>query len=144
MSALARAFQRIEALLAIIAPFSYNRSSSMRMTASLLMANPRDEEEDDMALLCCHGTAGEMFLITRFPDEEELEITLGEEPYLLRDLKVTLSAKRLLVEVAAADADVFGGDDVLEIEHASDGTDRAEIEETLRILLAGVGSLEIQ
>ncbi|WP_122741716.1 hypothetical protein [Pseudomonas sp. PS01301] len=115
----------------------------MRMTASLLMANPRDEEEDDMALLCCHGSEGEMFLMTRFPDEEELEITLGEEPYLLRDLKVTLSANRLLVEVAAADADVFGGDDLLEIEHASDAAELAEIGETLRILLAGVGTLEI-
>lgn len=116
----------------------------MRITASLLMANPRDEEEDDMALLCCEGSAGEMFLMTRFPDEEELEITFGEDPYLLRDLKVTLSADRLLVEVAAADAEVFGGEDVLEIVHASDTAELAEIEETLRILLAGVGSLEIQ
>jgi hypothetical protein len=115
----------------------------MRITATLLLANPCDEEEDDMALLCCHGSAEEMFLMTRFPDEEELEITLGEEPYLLRDLKVTLSAKHLLVEVAAADADVFGGDDVLEIEHASDAAELAEIGETLRILLAGVGTLAI-
>jgi hypothetical protein len=116
----------------------------MRITASLLMANPRDEEEDDMALLCCHGADGEMFLMTRFPDEEELEITLGEEPYLLRDIKVTLSADRLMVEVAAGDADVFGGDDVLEIVHSSDAAERAEVEQTLRILLAGVGTLEIQ
>lgn len=113
----------------------------MRLTASLLMANPRDEEEDDMALLCCHGAAGEMFLMTRFPDEEELEITLGEEPHLLRDLKVTLSADRVLVEVAAGDEAVFGGDEELEIIHSSDAGELAEVEETLRILLDGVGTL---
>ncbi|CAI3787701.1 hypothetical protein AHFPHNDE_01370 [Pseudomonas sp. MM227] len=115
----------------------------MRITATLLLANPRDEEEDDMALLCCHGSADEMFLMTRFPDEEELEITLGDDPYLLRDLKVTLSADRLLVAVAAGDAAVFGGDDLLEIVHASDAAELAQIEETLRILLEGVGTLEI-
>ncbi len=115
----------------------------MRITATLLLANPRDEEEDDMALLCCHGSAGEMFLMTRFPDEEELEITLGEEPYLLRELKVTSSANCLLVAVAAGDAEVFGGDDLLEIVYPSDEAQRVEIEETLRILLQGVGALEI-
>ncbi|WP_296249572.1 hypothetical protein [Pseudomonas sp. UBA4194] len=115
----------------------------MRITAALLMANPRDEEEDDMALFCCHGAQGEMFLMTRFPDEQELEITLGEEPYLLRDLKVTLSADRVLVEVAAQDAEVFGGDDVLEITHASDAQELAEVEQTLRILLDGLGTLVV-
>ena len=116
----------------------------MRMTANLLMANPCDEEEDDMALLCCHGAGGEMFLMTRFPDEEEVEITLGEEPYLLRDIKVTLGAQRLLVEVAAADDQVFGGDDVLEIEHSSDAADLAEARAALEILLAGVGTLVVE
>jgi hypothetical protein len=28
-----------------------------------------------MAMLCCHSDKGEMFLMSRYPDEDELEIT---------------------------------------------------------------------
>ncbi len=111
----------------------------MHMLATLLIANPRDEEEDDIALLCCHGAADEMFLMTRFPDEDELEITLGEQPHLLRDVKVTLSAQLLRIEVA--DAEVFDGDLVLDITHSTAAGDMPEVIETLRILLEGVGTL---
>lgn len=45
--------------------------------------------------------------------------------------------------VAAQDAEVFGGDDVLEITHASDAQELAEVEQTLRILLDGVGTLVV-
>jgi hypothetical protein len=65
----------------------------MKLDVLQLLANPCDDEEDNMAMLCCYGLMGELFLMTRFPDEDEIEITFGEnDPQLVRDIKVTLSA----------------------------------------------------
>ncbi|SCW69747.1 MULTISPECIES: hypothetical protein [unclassified Pseudomonas] len=112
----------------------------MQMTTALLIANPCDEEEDNMAMLCCHSAQGEMFLMTRYPDEDELEIALDGEPSTLDGVKVTLSPTRLLIEIAAADADALNGDDVLEITHDTDAADLAEVELTLQNILKGTGT----
>jgi hypothetical protein len=112
----------------------------MQMTTALLIVNPCDEEEDDMAMLACHSDQGEMFLMTRYPDEDELEITLDGEPSTLDGVKVTLSPTRLLIEIAAADADALNGDDSLEIFHDTDAADLAEVEETLQNILKGTGT----
>lgn len=85
----------------------------MQMTTDHLLANPCDDEEDNMAMLCCHTNSGEMFLMTRYPDEDELEITLEDEPSTLDGIKVTLSPTRLLIEIGAGDTDVLKGDDHL-------------------------------
>jgi hypothetical protein len=112
----------------------------MQLTTAHLIANPCDDEEDNMAMLCCHSAKGEMFLMTRYPDEDEVEITLDGEPSTLDGLKVTLSADRLLIEIAAADADALNGDDSLEILHGTDAADLAEVEETLQNILKGTGT----
>ncbi|AEA69556.1 MULTISPECIES: hypothetical protein [Pseudomonas] len=112
----------------------------MQMTTTLLIANPCDDEEDNMAMLCCHSAQGEMFLMTRYPDEDELEIALDGEPSTLDGVKVTLSPTRLLIEIAAADADALNGDDVLEITHDTDAADLAEVELTLQNILKGTGT----
>ncbi|MCM2463581.1 hypothetical protein ACIPQ1_10855 [Pseudomonas sp. LARHCG127] len=112
----------------------------MQMTTALLIANPCDDEEDNMAMLCCHSAQGEMFLMTRYPDEDELEITLDGEPSTLDGVKVTLSPTRLLIEIATADADALNGDDVLEIIHDTDAADLAEVELTLQNILKGTGT----
>ncbi|MEX0165703.1 hypothetical protein MRBLPD1_004243 [Pseudomonas brassicacearum] len=112
----------------------------MQMTTTLLIANPCDDEEDNMAMLCCHSAQGEMFLMTRYPDEDELEIALDGEPSTLDGVKVTLSPTRLLIEIAAADADALNGDDVLEIIHDTDAADLAEVELTLQNILKGTGT----
>ncbi|WP_136475250.1 hypothetical protein [Pseudomonas sp. DG56-2] len=112
----------------------------MQLTTALLFATPCDDEEDNMATLCCHSDKGQMFLMTRYPDEDTVDITLDDEPCTIDGLKVTLSAKRLLIEVAPGDVDVFNGDDHLEISLSSDGTDLAEVEETLRNILDGTGT----
>ncbi|WP_260963110.1 hypothetical protein [Pseudomonas citri] len=112
----------------------------MQMTTALLIANPCDDEEDNMAMLCCHSTQGEMFLMTRYPDEDELEIALDGEPSTLDGVKVTLSPTRLLIEIAARDADALNGDDVLEIIHDTDAADLAEVELTLQNILKGTGT----
>ncbi|UZE21449.1 hypothetical protein LOY67_15485 [Pseudomonas sp. B21-056] len=112
----------------------------MQMTTALLIANPCDDEEDNMAMLCCHSLQGEMFLMTRYPDEDALEIALDGEPSTLDGVKVTLSPTRLLIEIAAADADALNGDDVLEISHDTDAADLAEVELTLRNILKGTGT----
>ena len=112
----------------------------MQMTTALLIANPCDDEEDNMAMLCCHSAQGEMFLMTRYPDEDELEIALDGEPSTLDGIKVTLSRTRLLIEIAPADADALNGDDVLEITHDTDAADLAEVELTLRNILKGTGT----
>jgi hypothetical protein len=110
------------------------------MTTPLLIVNPCDEEEDNMAMLCCHSNKGEMFLMTRYPDEDELEITLDDEPSSLDGVKVTLSPTLLKIEIAAADADALDGDDVLEITHSTDASELAEVEETLQNILKGTGT----
>ncbi|VVO57072.1 hypothetical protein [Pseudomonas fluorescens] len=112
----------------------------MQMTTALLIVNPCDDEEDNMAMLCCHSDQGEMFLMTRYPDEDELEITLDDEPSTLDGVKVTLSPTRLLIEIAAADVDALNGDDSLEIIHNTDAGDLAEVEETLKNILDGTGT----
>lgn len=112
----------------------------MQMTTSLLIVNPCDDEEDNMAMLACHSDKGDMFLMSRYPDEDELEITLDGEPSTLDGVKVTLGPTRLLIEIAAADADALNGDDVLEITHNTDASDLAEVELTLRNILDGTGT----
>ena len=112
----------------------------MQMTTPLLIVNPCDEEEENMAMLCCHSDEGEMFLMSRYPDEDELEITLDGEPSTLDGVKVTLSPTLLKIEIAAADADALNGEDVLEITHSTDASDLAEVEETLKNILKGTGT----
>ena len=112
----------------------------MQMTTDHLLANPCDDEEDNMAMLCCHTDSGEMFLMTRYPDEDELEITLEDEPSTLDGVKVTLSPARLLIEIGAGDTDVLKGDDFLEILHSTAAADLAEVEETLQNILKGTGT----
>ena len=112
----------------------------MQMTTPLLIVNPCDEEEDNMAMLCCHGKNGEMFMLTRYPDEDEVELTWDYEPSTLDGLKVTLGDTSLLVELAAGDTDALGGKDQLQIAHATAASDMAEVEETLQNILNGTGT----
>ncbi|WP_095079162.1 hypothetical protein [Pseudomonas sp. Irchel s3h17] len=112
----------------------------MQLTTAHLIANPCDDEEDNLAMLCCHSNQGDMFLMTRYPDEDELEITLDGEPSTLDGVKVTLSPTRLLIEIAAADVDALNGADHLEILHGTAQADLAEVEETLRNILKGTGT----
>jgi hypothetical protein len=112
----------------------------MKMQTALLIVNPCDDEEDNMAMLCCHSDKGEMFLMSRYPDEDELEITLDGEPSTLDGVKVTLTSTVLKIEIGAADADALNGDDVLEITFAPDMVDLAEVEQTLQNILEGTGT----
>ena len=112
----------------------------MQMNTALLIVNPCDDEEDNMAMLCCHSDKGEMFLMSRYPDEDELEITLDGEPSTLDGLKVTLGKTLLKIEIAAADADALNGDDVLEITFNPAMVDLDEVEETLKNILDGTGT----
>lgn len=126
--------------LLLHSPHSLSQDFPMQMTTDLLIANPCDDEEDNMAMLCCTSAAGELFLMSRFPDEDELEIIFHDKPSALAGVKVTLSPDRLLIEIAAADADALDGDDSLEIIHNTDAQDLAEVEETLQNILKGTGT----
>ncbi|AGN78400.1 MULTISPECIES: hypothetical protein [Pseudomonas] len=112
----------------------------MQINTALLFATPCDDEEDNMATLCCHSDKGQMFLLTRYPDEDTVDLTLDDEPSTLDGLKVTLSAKRLLIEVAAGDQDALKGDEVLEIHLTSDLSDLDEVKQTLENILTGTGT----
>jgi len=112
----------------------------MQINTALLFATPCDDEEDNMATLCCHSDKGQMFLLTRYPDEDTVDLTLDDEPSTLDGLKVTLSAQRLLIEVAAGDHDALKGDEALEIVLTSAGTDLDEVEQTLRNILKDTGT----
>ena len=112
----------------------------MQMNTALLIVNPCDDEEDNMAMLCCHGNNGEMFMLSRYPDEDEVELTWDYEPSTLDGLKVTLSDTTLRIELAAGDADALGGKDHLEITHATAASDLAEVEQTLQNILKRTGT----
>ncbi len=112
----------------------------LQLNTLALMATACDDEEDNMAMLCCHGKNGEMFMLSRYPDEDEVELTWDYEPSSLAGLKVTLSATTLLIELAAGDADALGGRDQLEITHATPEPDLAEVAETLHNILKGTGT----
>ena len=113
----------------------------MKITAPLLLANPCDDEEENLATVCCFSTQGDMFLMSRYPDEDELEISLGDnDPSSLEGIKVTLGPARLLIEVAADDIDAFNGEDHLEIFFDENLTDTIELEQTLTLILDGTGT----
>jgi hypothetical protein len=112
----------------------------LQLKTDALMATPCDDEEDNMAMLCCHGRNGEMFMLTRYPDEDDVELTWDYEPSTLDGLKVTLSDTTLRLELAAGDADALGGKDQLEITHATAAADMAEVEQTLQNILKGTGT----
>ncbi|SEJ43018.1 hypothetical protein [Pseudomonas sp. NFR16] len=112
----------------------------MQITTDSFIHNPCDEEEDDMALACCHGSNGDLFLLARFPDEDEVDITFRDDTIHVEHLRVTLSAQRLLVEIDAADARPFDGQTIFEILHSTPASELAELDATLRIILRGVGT----
>ena len=116
----------------------------MQINTALLFATPCDDEEDNMATLCCHSDKGQMFLLTRYPDEDTVDLTLDDEPSTLDGLKVTLSAERLVLEVAAGDRDALKGDEQLEIILTSPGTDLEEVALTLLNILDGTGTFVSQ
>ncbi len=112
----------------------------LQLKTDALMVTPCDDEEDNMAMLCCHGKNGEMFMLTRYPDEDEVELTWDYEPSTLDGLKVTLGETTLLIELAAGDADALGGKDQLEITHGTAASDMPEVQETLQNILTGTGT----
>ncbi|WP_447651493.1 hypothetical protein [Pseudomonas abietaniphila] len=113
----------------------------MKMTTDSFIYNPCDEEEDDMALACCHATNGDLFLLARFPDEDEVDITFRDDTiHVDSNLKVTFSATQLKVEIDAADAKPFGGETTYEITHSTPAGEVRDLDDTLRIILKDVGT----
>lgn len=113
----------------------------MLLTTDCFIYNPCDEEEDDMALACCHATNGDLFLLARFPDEDEVDITFRDDTiHVEKNLKVTFTATRLSVEIDGADAKPLGGDTLYEIAHNTPANELAELDATLRIILKDVGT----
>lgn len=113
----------------------------MQIKTASFIVNPCDDEYDDMALLCCHGETGDLFSLTRFPDEQEVEITVRDDKVqTVSQLKVTLSAERLLVELDPADGKALDGHSLYEISHGMAADELKEVEETLVIILEGVGT----
>jgi hypothetical protein len=113
----------------------------MLITTAMLIVNPCDDEYDDMALFCCHGETGDLFSLTRFPDENQVEITVGDDKTLnLNSLKVTLSAERVLIELDPTDAKQLEGHTEYEIRHSMAGEELREVEQTLQIILEDIGT----
>ena len=112
----------------------------MQIKTASLIVNPCDDEYDNMALLCCHGANGELFSLSRFPDEDEVEISVGDDDALtVTQLNVTFSATHLLVEIDPESASQLGHDR-FEILHDTDKSEWPEVQETLRIILDNVGT----
>jgi hypothetical protein len=114
---------------------------TMLINTTSIIVNPCDDEYDDMALLCCHGETGDLFSLTRFPDENQVEITVGDDKtFELKSLKATLSAERLLIEIDPADAQQLEGHSQYEIRHGMSAADLREVAETLQLILDDVGT----
>ncbi|AHF66665.1 MULTISPECIES: hypothetical protein [Pseudomonas] len=114
----------------------------MQIKTALLLANPCDDENDDMALLCCHDEKNELFSLARFPDEDEVEITVCDDTVYVTALKVSLSTTHLVVDISAEDAAALGGDTRYEILHNTSADDLGEVHETLQILLKDIGTFD--
>lgn len=113
----------------------------MQIKTASFIVNPCDDEYDDMALLCCHGETGDLFSLTRFPDEQEIEITVRDDKvHTVSQLKVTFSAERLLIELDPADGKQLDGHAEYEILHGMPADELKDVEETLVIILDGVGT----
>jgi len=113
----------------------------MQMSVATFIVNPCDDEYDDMALFCCHDENGDLFSLTRFPDENQVEITVRDDKTLnLQTLKVTFSAERLLVEIDPADAKQLDGHTEYEIRHSTPADELRDVEETLQIILEDIGT----
>lgn len=113
----------------------------MHINTTALIVNPCDDEYDDMALFCCHGETGDLFSLTRFPDENQVEITVRDDKTLtLKSLKVTFSAERLLIEIDPADAEQLDGHANYEIRHTTPASELRDVEETLQIILEDIGT----
>ena len=113
----------------------------MQIKTASFIVNPCDDEYDDMALLCCHGETGDLFSLTRFPDEQEIEITVRDNKvHTVSQLKVTFSAKRLLIELDPADGKQLDGHSQYEILHGMAPDELKDVEGTLVIILEGVGT----
>ncbi|CAM3499006.1 hypothetical protein BZK31_23150 [Pseudomonas floridensis] len=113
----------------------------MQIKTASLIVNPCDDEYDNMALLCCHSEHGELFSLSRFPDEDEVEITVHDDKtHTVSTLTVTLSAERLLLEIDPADGKQLDGHQRYEILHSTSAGELPEVEETLQIILKNVGS----
>lgn len=113
----------------------------MKMLTDSFIHNPCDDEEDDMALACCHGQNGDLFLLARFPDEDEVDITFRDNTiHVESDLSVTFSASRLLVQISAEDAKPLEGESLFEITHSTPANELDELADTLRIILKDVGT----
>jgi hypothetical protein len=113
------------------------------MKAALLMGNPCDEEEGDLALLCCQGTGGEVLLLSRAPGEDDIEVVWEEDAVLVRDIKVTLGVQRLLVEFPA-DAEAPFSAALLSADLTDALLDLDEAEQALRVILEGTGTLVME
>ena len=112
----------------------------MQLTSELIFGNACDDEEDNLATLGSSNSDGRLFILCRYPEDDEVDLMIEEEGDTVRDIKVTLSATRLLIETAPGATDLFGGDDVLEIDLTQAAGDLDEIEEVLRVILKGAGT----
>jgi hypothetical protein len=118
----------------------FQRGIAMHIKTASFIVNPCDDEYDDMALLCCHAENGDLFSLTRFPDEQDIEITVGDDKvHKVSQLKVTFSAERLLIELEPADGKALEGHSLYEISHSMAASELQEVEETLVVILGGVG-----
>ena len=111
----------------------------MQMTTTTFFSNPCDEEEDNLATLHCFIEGdNEDFILTRYPDEDEVVIIFEDEEYARKNVVVTFSPQSLLIKID--DIDVFNEQNFLEIAHNTAPEEWAQIEETLRNILKDTGN----
>lgn len=111
----------------------------MQMTTTTLVANPCDVEEENLATLYCFIDGdNEDFIISRYPDEDEVVIIFEDEEYRRKNVVVTFSPQTLMIKID--DTGVFDEENFLEIAHNTEPGEWAQIEETLKTILNETGN----
>lgn len=114
----------------------------MQFTTSSLTAEPCDDEYDNMANLSCLAENGYWFALSRFPDEEQVQITTEDSEVSLNGLTITLKPGSLMVTFSPEAAKLLPkGHDHYEVIHKTSERDMPEVLETLRLILEGTGML---
>lgn len=112
----------------------------MKLKSSFVFANPRDDEEDNVANFGCDCGGGVLFSLSRLPGQDDVDLFLGDDDDSLRDFKVTLGAAQVRIETAPGATDLFKGDEVLEIDLSGAFIDLDEARAALQVILDGTGT----
>ncbi len=115
----------------------------MRFRTNNLGGSPKDEDYGDMAHILCKSEQGYFFSLTRYPDEQDIEIIVIDQVNSRTDeLFASLSSNRLLVTIPPSVAAKLDGETEYVIDFEASAERLTQIDESLAAIFKGVGTYE--